>query len=306
MSGAFVFRLLAWSFALLLLALPVVGLLNGSFASDRWPLRHLDLQAELGQVSLEQIQGVVAQHSRKGFFALSLTDLRDSLAALPWVESVEVRKRWPDTVSVRLLEYQPYAVWDDRALVSRGGRLFEVPGIESLGGLPKLSGPDAQVAEVVNFHGRATRLLHGAQLTVVETRLSSRGSWSVVLDGGAEVVLGREQEDERLTRFAATITSLLRTHPDVLLRHADLRYPNGYALTWAAPGQDEGPAPWAGDGQPSAAAPVTPRPSASPGAASAPRIDGAIPAPPHSIVRMAHRTNHEPRVPRVPDKDSRA
>lgn len=235
MTGALVFRLLAWSFALLLLALPVVGVLNGSFASDRWPLRRLELQAELKQVSAEQIQRVVSQYSQRGFFALSLTDLRQALAALPWVETVEVRKRWPDTVAVRVLEYQPYAIWADRALVSRSGHLFEVPGVEALGGLPRLSGPDAQVADVVNFHARAATLLHDARLSVAKTQLSSRGSWSLSLDGGARVVLGREQHHERLARFAATIAPLLHANPGKPLRHADLRYPNGYALTWAEP-----------------------------------------------------------------------
>lgn len=238
-AAAVLFRLLAWSFALLLLALPVVGLLNGSFASDRWPLKRLELTAELRQVSAEQVHAAAAPHTRRGFFALSLTELRRALAALPWVEQVEVRKRWPDTVMVRLLEYQPYAIWQARQLVSRSGALFEVPGMASLGGLPLLYGPDERVAEVVNFHARAARLLEATNLRVVETRLSPRGSWTLVLDGGAEVVLGREQAEHRLTRFADTIGPLLRANAGTPLRRADLRYPNGYALTWAG----EEPAP---------------------------------------------------------------
>lgn len=232
MTGMLLFRLLAWSFALLLLALPVVGLLNGSFASDRWPLRHLQLQADHQRVSPEQVQMLVAEHARKGFFALSLVELRNDLAALPWVESVEVRKRWPDVVSVRLLEFQPYAIWDERVLVSRSGRLFEVPGIDGIGGLPRLSGPDAQVAEVANMHARAVRQLQPAGLDVVGTHLSSRGSWTLELDGGAIVVLGRDLAGERLQRFAGTIAPLLLANAATPLRHADLRYPNGYALTW--------------------------------------------------------------------------
>lgn len=237
MNGATLFRLLAWAFALTLLALPVVGVLNGSFASDRWPLKHLQLNAELRRVSAGQIQRVAMQHTGDGFFALSLTGLRDALAGLPWVESVEVRKRWPDTVVIKVLEYQPYAIWDERALVSRSGRLFQVPGIEALDGLPRLSGPDGEVAAVVNFHAEAVQALAAARLRVTHTRLSDRGGWSLILDGGAELVLGRQQAQERLHRFADTIATLMQTRPQQVLRHADLRYPNGYALIWtdAAP-----------------------------------------------------------------------
>ncbi|MFB9067900.1 cell division protein FtsQ/DivIB [Pseudofulvimonas gallinarii] len=242
MNGATLFRLLAWAFALTLLALPVVGVLNGSFASDRWPLRHLELKAELRRVSAEQIQRTAMQFTGEGFFALSLTELRDALAKLPWVESVEVRKRWPDTVVVKVLEFQPYAIWDGRALVSRSGRLFEVPGIEALGGLPRLGGPDAGIEAVVAFHAEAVRALESSRLQVAQVHLSDRGSWTVVLDGGAELVLGRHQAMERLQRFADTVDTLMQTRPEHVLRHADLRYPNGYALTWSerAPPSDGG------------------------------------------------------------------
>ncbi len=235
MNGTALFRLLAWAFALTLLALPVVGVLNGSFASDRWPLRHLELKAELRRVSAEQVQRTAMQFSGEGFFALSLTELRDALATLPWVESVEVRKRWPDTVVVTVLEYQPYAIWDDRALVSRSGRLFEVPGIEAIDALPRLSGPDGEIPAVVGFHADAVRALEASRLAVTHVHLSDRASWTVVLDGGAELVLGRHQAMERLIRFADTVDTLMQTRPQQVLRHADLRYPNGYALTWSEP-----------------------------------------------------------------------
>ena len=37
MKGSFVAKLLAWSLALTLVALPSLGVLNGWFASYRWP-----------------------------------------------------------------------------------------------------------------------------------------------------------------------------------------------------------------------------------------------------------------------------
>lgn len=232
MSGGVLFRLLAWSVALVLLALPVVGLLNGSFAADQWPLRRVELVGEHRQVPPAQVQAVVATFAGDGFFALSLAELRAALAQLPWVESVEVRKRWPDTLAVRLLEHQPYAVWSSDRLVSRAGHLFAVPGIERLDGLPRLSGPDGEVATVVNFHARAARELAATGQDVVALDLSPRGSWTLRLASGIEVTLGRDQAEARLARFADTLATLLAAEPARRLAHADLRYPNGFALTW--------------------------------------------------------------------------
>ncbi|MGH8125951.1 MAG: cell division protein FtsQ/DivIB, partial [Rhodanobacteraceae bacterium] len=43
MKGIVSLRLAAWLIALTLVALPVVGVLQGWFASDRWPVRELQL-----------------------------------------------------------------------------------------------------------------------------------------------------------------------------------------------------------------------------------------------------------------------
>lgn len=232
MTGSALLRMLAWSVALVLLALPVVGVLSGKFASERWPLRKLDLTAPVRQVPAQRIQEVVDAHTREGFFALSLPELRSALAELPWVSHVEVRKRWPDTVVVRIDEHQPYAVWQDRALVSHEGVLFEVPQVPEMAELPRLFGPDERIVEVVNFHARSVRTFERSALHPRITQLSPRGSWTVQLDNGTTVLLGRDRADERLARFAATAPTLLQGHPQQLLSRADLRYPNGYALTW--------------------------------------------------------------------------
>ena len=232
MSGNALLRLLAWSVALLLLALPVVGVLSGKFASERWPLRQLDLTAPVRHVPAQAIQAVVDAHAREGFFALSLPELRRELAALPWVSHVEVRKRWPDTVVVHIDEHQPYAVWQDRALVSHEGVIFEAPQVPEMADLPRLFGPDERIVDVVNFHARSVRLFEHTTMQVRITHLSPRGSWTVQLDNDTTVLLGRDLAEQRLARFAATAPTLLQGHPGQRLGRADLRYPNGYALTW--------------------------------------------------------------------------
>ncbi len=55
MRGSFLLKLVAWSIAITLVALPIVGVLNGWFASDRWPVTKLDVRAEFNHVSAEQL-----------------------------------------------------------------------------------------------------------------------------------------------------------------------------------------------------------------------------------------------------------
>jgi cell division protein FtsQ len=155
MRGAI--RLLAWCLAIALVALPVVGVLRGWFAANRWPVTRLTVQAEFKHVGAEQIRAAILPRLGRGFFALDLDAVQKAVAALPWVESVEARKRWPDTLILRVYERQPFARWNDKQLISRQGQVFDAPQDAEAAGLPALRGPDARLAEVVSFYAEAQR-----------------------------------------------------------------------------------------------------------------------------------------------------
>lgn len=227
-------RLFAWLFALTVVTLPVVAVLNGWFASDRWPLGQLRVSAEFQRVSAEQVQAAVRPHLDRGFFAVDLEAVRASLASLPWVEQVAVRKLWPDTLEIALVEHRALARWGESRLLSDRGQLFEVPDLETLQGLPRFEAADGQIAEVMRMHARVLPLLALIGEPPERLQLSPRGSWALQLASGTELVLGRAQPLPRLERFVAALPELKLAQARPLLR-ADLRYANGFALLWADP-----------------------------------------------------------------------
>ncbi len=227
-------RLFAWLFALTVVTLPVVAVLNGWFASERWPLGQLRVSAEFQRVSAEQVQAAARPHLDRGFFAVDLEGVRASLAALPWVEQVAVRKLWPDTLEIALVEHRALARWGESRLLSDRGVLFEVPDLETLQGLPRFEAADSQIDEVMQMYARTQPLLTLVGDAPQHLQLSPRGAWTLLLGSGTELVLGRSQPLPRLERFVAALPELKRAEARPLLR-ADLRYANGFALLWAEP-----------------------------------------------------------------------
>lgn len=227
-------RLFAWLFALTVVTLPVIAVLNGWFASERWPLGQLRVSAEFQRVTADQVQAAARPHLERGFFAVDLEAVRASLAALPWVEQVAVRKLWPDTLEIALVEHRALARWGESRLLSDRGRLFEVPDLETLQGLPRFDAADAQIDEVMQMHARAQPLLTLIGEPPERMQLSPRGSWTLQLASGTELVLGRSEPLPRLERFVAALPEIRRAESRPLLR-ADLRYANGFALHWAEP-----------------------------------------------------------------------
>lgn len=233
MRGSFLLKLIAWGIAITLVALPIVGVLNGWFASDRWPVTKLDVRAEFNHVSAEQIRAAVAPHLGEGFFAIDLADARAAVAKLPWVERAEARKRWPDAIELTVYEQQPYARWGSDRLINRHGKVFSVAGAEGLQGLPELSGPDDRLDDVIRFHADCLKEFSGSGLIVTAVALSPRGGWRLTLANGASIEVGRDQPRERLKRFLDAWPKLAAGRNDTPA-YVDLRYANGFSLRWGA------------------------------------------------------------------------
>jgi cell division protein FtsQ len=224
-------RLIGWSLAVALVVLPVVAVLNGWVGDKQWPLTRLRATGEFERVDAEQLRQSLMPYAEQGFFAVRLDEAQAAVARLPWVERAEVRKRWPDVLEVHVIEHRPFARWGEARLLSEQGRLFPAQGIEVPANLPRLAGPDTRISEVVKFYNQSRTLFAPLGVGVDRVELDARGSWTLGLGSGATVVVGRNQPQGRLQRFVRIVPQLMSQRVQVLAR-ADLRYTNGFSLTW--------------------------------------------------------------------------
>lgn len=237
-------RLGAWILALALVALPVVAVVNGWIGTERWPLRTLRVTGDLQRVDAHKLRAVVLPYARDGFFAVRLADARAAVAKLPWVAHAEVSKRWPDVIEVRIVEHRPFARWGKDRLLAEDGTLFPIAGAGVPKGLPRfdVEASGARIADVVELYNQARELFAAEGRTVRAVSLDRRGSWSLELYGGTEVVIGSQEARLRLARFARLLPRLMLQKPLPLAR-ADLRYTNGFALTWSQQAPARAPSP---------------------------------------------------------------
>jgi cell division protein FtsQ len=223
-------RIAAWSLAIALVAAPVVAVLNGWIGSERWPMRRLAVTGEFRQVDEQAVREAVLPLVQRGFFAVDLDEVRDAVADLPWVKSVQVRKRWPDRLEVSLSEHRPVARWSGERMLSEHGELFAAPAGAGAG-LPLFEGPEDRTGELMSMYSAARPLFLPMGRSIDIVRLSARGNWSLVLDNGSELVAGRGNPQARLARFARMLPQLSADHSRRIVR-ADLRYTNGFAVVW--------------------------------------------------------------------------
>lgn len=68
-------------------------------------------------------------------------------------------------------------------------------------------------------------------MELAEFSVNNRGAWKIKLATGLEILLGRNEQLKKLQRFLKTLTVLKKEQVEQIAI-VDLRYPNGYAVSW--------------------------------------------------------------------------
>lgn len=213
------------------------ALVTWALSRPLFPLRELILETPPAQVTQAQLEYVARTAIHGNFFTARLDEVRVAFEKLPWVRRAEVRRLWPDALELRIEEHEAVAYWknagngDDVRLINRQGEVFAASSDIDM---PEFSGPQGAAASMLERYAAYSEMLEPLQTKLVRLDLSARGAWQLWLGSGLTIMLGRERErtplDTRLTRFVAAWPQL-REKLGVQVVRADLRYPDGFALT---------------------------------------------------------------------------
>jgi len=229
--------------AVVLVAAAIAWLLRAPL----FTLRAITLDGDLSRSSLATLRANALPRLDGNFFSFDLERGRAAFESVPWVRRAAVRRVWPNRLAVTLEEHRAVALWqgqgdDDRAgerLVNLQGEVFEANlGDVEDEDLITLGGPAGSSAQVLALQRRLAETLVPIGARIDAVKLSSRGSWHVDLDSGADLELGRGSEYEviaRTERFVRTFGQATARFADAggkprPLLAADLRHPDGYAL----------------------------------------------------------------------------
>jgi len=197
------------------------------------PLERIGFDGELARLQASELRAALSGSLQGGLLTADVTAIREAVESRPWVATATVRRVWPDALRVTIDAHQAVAIWGEGALMNADADLFRPSPLPDLS-LPALAGPPGSAERVLARYRALQARLEPVSLKAVALTLNERRAWTLTLDGGGVVRLGRDSVDARLARFVAAWQQLPETdqrQPAV----ADLRYPDGFALRW----QDE-------------------------------------------------------------------
>lgn len=200
------------------------------------PVADIQVDGPFARVNASQVEAEVLANLHGGFISLDLDGLSATIRRLPWVDQVRIRRQWPNSLHITLIEQRPAARWGETGLLNIRGELFIEDSRHVPAGLPALAGPPGTESEVVSRYLTARSYLQPHGLAVTGLVRDPRGAWDMTLSNGIAVRLGRYRVEQRIRRYSDLVLEIVSPDPGKV-EYIDMRYSNGFAIGWRK--QDE-------------------------------------------------------------------
>ncbi len=199
--------------------------------ADLMPVRYVRVEGAFQYIAKDRIKRVIGKQIMHGFYNADLQQIQQSVKALPWAEKVSVKRVWPDAIKVQISEQKPVARWGKYGLLNNQGEMFVPDNRNEFAQLPLISGPDGQEKQLLEVMKGLSIALQDQAMKLKAFYVNERRAWKVKLTSGMEIKLGRTTPLKNIQRFLKTV-DLLGEEQIAKIATVDLRYPNGYAVTW--------------------------------------------------------------------------
>jgi len=197
----------------------------------RLPVQRIVVTGELAHTRAEAVQDMVQPALAGGFLNADLQQIRHQLETLPWIYEATVRRVWPATLEIHVVEETPIARWGDDGFLNHEGGVFRSGKSGDWDSLPRLSGPEGSAPALMATYLRMVEILAPLGIAVEQLAVDERGQVQAVLDGGTRMYLGGDDFLPRLHRFVTVYTRELAARRQELER-IDLRYQSGIAVAF--------------------------------------------------------------------------
>ena len=193
-------------------------------------IKKISLKKKLVNSSKENIENISKKYLKdKSFFNFKINYLILKLNKVEWVRNVDVRRVYPNEVSITIEEHQPVAIWNNKRYINNFGELFEVKIIKK--NLPLLLSEEARIQEVFNYFYQFNEnlRLNNLKYTINKIEENEIRSVTIFLTSGLYIKLGSKNVKNKINLFFKVYKSL-KTRDLKKIRYIDMRYSNGFSL----------------------------------------------------------------------------
>ena len=201
---------------------------------QKFPIKKIAVDGEFLNIKPVEVETLVSNGVVGGFFNLDVEYLQRKILLNPWIESVSVRRIWPDSIRVSIREQDPAAYWGQHALLNAQADIFAPVEMPNDLPLVKLNGPIGTEGMMLKRYAEIQRALHDTGIEISALEMSERRSWQIETSRGVVIKLGRNDLFKKIQRLINAYDNALSTEWEQVSM-VDLRYTHGLTVRRAVP-----------------------------------------------------------------------
>ena len=195
------------------------------------PIRYVKIEGAFQYIAKERVKQALSTEIKRGFYHADMESIHRAISDLPLVDTVDVKRVWPDAVYIKITEHKPIVRWGNNGLLNKYGDVLIPDNIKDFMNLPLITGPEGQERKLLEIMKGVYIVLKDKSMQLAEFHVNERRSWRLKLASGLEMQLGSKAPLENMQRFLKTM-DLLGEEQIAMMASVDTRYPNGFAVTW--------------------------------------------------------------------------
>jgi Cell division septal protein len=148
-----------------------------SIKSISHPIKYVRIEGVFQYLSKNEVQSVVQPLVMTSFFEVDIQEIQSAVITLPWVDSISVKRIWPDAIDIKVYERKPFARWSENSLVTEQGVVFKPDNIDAFKQLTLVNGPEQQQVKVLEIMKGIEIALADQSMVLTEFSINNRGAW---------------------------------------------------------------------------------------------------------------------------------
>lgn len=197
------------------------------------PVNKIRVHGAFVNVDEEMLYKAIGDVVAGGYFNVDVERVREVVEKLAWVDEASVRRVWPDTLSVSVVEQKPIAISKSNGLINAKGEVFKPLTENKNHALPIFDANVKLNKLMLEKYSKMNALLKNIERKIIYYSIDARHATTIKLDNGLTIKLGRDAGAPfmRLERFLSIYNKSLKEHVNKI-NVVDLRYTNGMAIAW--------------------------------------------------------------------------
>jgi len=198
-----------------------------SFFNDQ-KVKEIVMIGNLNHANNKKISNILNKLIGEKLYQVSLTDIKEELEEDPWLDTAQVIIRKPDVLEVRLIEFSPVYLWNDKVYIDKNGNKI-TPLSYPIKKILKLSSNVSSSNEAYNLYQDIQDIFSNISLNVVAIHRDL--DLLIIKTDKYNFTVNHDVVERKLTEFTAIydqFSSNIKNNFDP--KNIDLRYPTGFAV----------------------------------------------------------------------------